>query len=279
MFLNKWSHYFWMLSFLIMTQSHATKVTNLQIEGHQFKVETLFVGNDVIWGFDFYPSKDGKSYDLLFSEREGKLKYLDLKTLKADTILGTPKVFNESQGGLLDVFIAPDNSIYLTYAEEIGKKATTSLFHGSLDKDKKSLEGKKIFEAKALAEGGIHFGSRVLIDKKGKIFLSIGERNERDKAQDLKTHNGKILRLERDGKPAIDNPFIGSTQALPEIFSYGHRNPQGLAFLNDGRLINAEFGPRGGDEINLVMAQKNYGWPLVTYGKNTGAPQLELKKK
>lgn len=263
----------------VSTPIFATKVTTLEIEGYKFKVETLFEGDDVIWGFDFYPTSAKGEYNILFSEREGKLKILDLKTQKVKTITGSPKVFNESQGGLLDVLVAPDNSIFLTYAEEVGKKATTSLFQGILSADLASITGKKIFEAKAFANGGIHFGSRVLLDKEGKLFLSVGERNERDKAQDLNTHNGKILRLEKDGKPVASNPFTSNTKALPEIFSYGHRNPQGLAFLNDGRLINAEFGPRGGDEINLVMAGKNYGWPIVTYGKEYWGPSIGVKEK
>ena len=277
--IKKLSYLFCLLSVFISAPTFANKATILEIEGYKFKVETLFEGEDVIWGFDFYPTSNKGEFDILFSEREGKLKLLDLKTQKAKTITGSPKVFNESQGGLLDVLVDSDKTIYLTYAEEVGKKATTSLFQGTLSADQASLNGKKIFEAKAFAGGGIHFGSRVSIDKEGKLFLSVGERNERDKAQDLSTHNGKILRLEKDGKAVATNPFVSNPKALPEIYSYGHRNPQGLAFLIDGRLINAEFGPRGGDEINLVMAGKNYGWPIVTYGKEYWGPSIGVKEK
>ncbi len=277
--IRNWFHLFCTLNIFVSTQLYASKVTTLEIEGYKFKVETLFEGSDVIWGFDFYPTSTKGDFDLLFSEREGKLKILDLKTQKVKTLIGVPKVFNESQGGLLDVLVTSDKTIYLTYADQVGKKATTSLFQGTLSPDQGTLNGKKIFEAQAFAGGGIHFGSRVLLDKEGKLFLSVGERNDRDKAQDLSTHNGKILRLERDGKPVATNPFVSTPKALPEIYSYGHRNPQGLAFLNDGRLINAEFGPRGGDEINLVMAGKNYGWPLVTYGKEYWGPSIGVKEK
>lgn len=258
---------------LFLSSSVFSKV--YETEGQKYTVEKLFEGKDVIWGFDFLSPTE-----MIFSEREGKLKFLDLKTMKSHEISGAPKVFASSQGGLLDVYYDQKNAdLYLTYSDPDPKGATTSLFRGKLSSDKKSLEGKRLFQAKAFASAGQHFGSRVLIDKNGFLFLSVGERNDRDRAQELTNHQGKILRLTKEGVAPADNPFVNTKGALPEIWSYGHRNPQGMAFDNEGVLLNAEFGPRGGDEVNLVEKGKNYGWPVVTYGKEYWGPSIGVKSK
>lgn len=247
-------------------------------EGQSFIVETLFEGKDVIWGFDFLNPNDAN--EMIFTERDGKLRFLDLKTKKAQEITGAPKVFNQSQGGLLDVYIDhKTNDIFLTYSEPVDKKATTSLMKGKLSADKKSFLGTRIFQAQALESTGEHFGSRIAIDKDGFLFMGVGERNVRARAQDLNTHHGKILRLTKDGKAAAGNPFIGIKGALPEIWSYGHRNPQGLIIDLDGSLLDAEFGPRGGDEVNLIEKGANYGWPVITYGKEYWGPSIGTKEK
>ncbi len=247
-------------------------------EGQKFTVETLFEGGDVIWGFDFLSPNDAG--EILFTERDGKMRLLDLKTKKAQEIAGAPKVFNKSQGGLLDVYIDhKSNDIYLTYSEPVDKKGTTSLMKGKLSADKKSFNGTKIFQAQALESTGEHFGSRIAIDKDGFLFMGVGERNKRERAQDLNTHHGKILRLTTEGKAAPGNPFIGTKGALPEIWSYGHRNPQGLIIDSEGALLDAEFGPRGGDEVNLIEKGANYGWPVVTYGKEYWGPSIGVKEK
>ena len=246
-------------------------------DGVKFMLEKIFEGSEVIWGFDFVNSKEANA--LIFSEREGKLKYLDLKSKKTHEIAGAPKVFTESQGGLLDVYMDhKTNNLYLTYSEPVGSKATTSLFKGALSSDNKTLKGERLFQAKAIASGGIHFGSRVVIDKNGFIFMSVGERNDRDRAQELTNHQGKILRLTQEGVAPKDNPFVGVKDALPEIWTYGHRNPQGLIFDGD-TLIEAEFGPRGGDEVNIITKGKNYGWPVATYGKEYWGPSIGAKEK
>ncbi len=243
-------------------------------DGQKYIVETLFEGKDVIWGFDFL----NKSNKILFSERDGKLKLLNLKTKKVIEVAGAPKVYTESQGGLLDVmFDSTQDHVYLTYSDPDPKGATTSLFRGKLSPDHQKLIGERLFQAKAYASGGIHFGSRVILDKKGFIFLSVGERNERDRAQDLSTHQGKILRLNGDGSIPKDNPFISTPKALGEIWSYGHRNPQGLTLTSKGELLNAEFGPKGGDEVNLVERGENYGWPVITYGTEYHGPVIGTK--
>lgn len=244
--------------------------------GQKFTVEKIFEGSDVIWGFDFL--NEGKN--LLFSERNGKLKLVEIKSKRVFEVLGAPKVFTDSQGGLLDVFVdSKTQYVYLTYAESTPKGATTSLFRGKLSTDNKRLIGERFFQAQAFANGGIHYGSRVVIDQKGFIFLSVGERNVRDRAQDLNTHQGKILRLNPDATIPKDNPFVTNKAALGEIWSLGHRNPQGLIIDSKDQLLNAEFGPRGGDEVNLVVRGANYGWPIVTYGKEYYGPSIGTKSK
>lgn len=247
-------------------------------EGQKFTVEKLFDGGEVIWGFDFI-NKDSAD-DILFSERSGKLKYLNVKNGKTIEVTGAPKVFVDDQAGLLDVFIDhPNNNIYITFSEAVEKQNTTSLFKGQLSADKTKITGSRIFQAKALDKGGMHYGSRVMMDKEGFLFMTVGERNDRHKAQDLGLHNGKVLRLTQDGKPAPGNPFISDKKALPEIWSYGHRNPQGLFIDSSGAVLVAEFGPRGGDEVNLIQKGKNYGWPVITYGKEYWGPKIGQTEK
>lgn len=254
----------------LSTMAEAASVDKNKLESQKFKVENLYKGEDVIWGFDFLDQTH-----LIFTQRDGKLMILDLVSKKAHEVSGAPKVFAESQGGLLDVFYDKNKKdIYLTYSDPDPKGASTSLFKGSLSADLKRLEGKRIFQSNAHAKGGIHFGSRVLLDKNNHLFMSVGERNNRDLAQDLSKHNGKILRLTTEGKAAEGNPFIGKPNMMPEIWSYGHRNPQGLILRENGDLLEAEFGPRGGDELNLVKAGLNYGWPIATYGSEYWGPKI-----
>jgi glucose/arabinose dehydrogenase len=245
-------------------------------DGQKFTVETLFEGKDVIWGFDFLNPKE--SSEIIFTEREGKMKVLDLKTKKVTEVAGAPKVFNKGQGGLLDIYIKNED-IFLTYSEPVDNKGTTSLMKGKLSSDKKAFTGTRIFQAQALESTGEHFGSRIAIDKDGFLFMGVGERNKRDRAQDLNTHHGKILRLTTDGKVPADNPFVKIKGALPEIWSYGHRNPQGLIIDSTGALLDAEFGPRGGDEVNLIQKGANYGWPVITYGSEYWGPKIGQKEK
>ncbi len=255
--------------------SHTLFSKERVIDGIKYSDEKLFEGSEVIWGFDFI-SPD----ELLFSERSGKLKLLNLKTLKSHEVSGVPKVYSEDQGGLLDVlYDQKDKKVYLTYSDPEAEKPTTSLWQGAFSADKKNLIGKRLFQTKAFEKGGIHFGSRVLIDKHENIFLSVGDRSKRDRAQQLDNHQGKILRITKEGKPAEGNPFIGVKDALPEIWSYGHRNPQGMALDNQGQLFNAEMGPRGGDEINLIEKGANYGWPVITYGREYYGPKIGTTEK
>jgi glucose/arabinose dehydrogenase len=246
---------------------------------------------DVIWGFDFLDEDHA-----LLTLRSGEIHHLNLKTKAIRQIPGAPPVIALGQGGLLDLRIHRANSkiwIYLTASvrPEKGSEAerdegqTTGLFRGEWVGNSSTgrLENlKRIFEAQPAVDSGQHFGSRIAIDKMDKIdkdsslYLSLGERNERERAQDLKQHWGKVLRLKLDGTPFNGAPVIPG--ALIEIHSFGHRNPQGIAIHpSTSDLFVVEHGPRGGDEINHVKPTLNYGWPLVSYGREYWGPSISSK--
>jgi aldose sugar dehydrogenase len=257
------------LSFLVSTGSIAVAYES---EGQKFDFETLTQQDDVIWGFDFLP--DGK---ILFTERRGALKIFDPKDKSVKAVSGAPAVWSNGQGGLLDVRVHPKDptKIYLSYAQPVGKKnATPALGIGKLS----GLElknFKQILSAKEPSDEDIHFGSRIEFDGKGHIFATIGERNARKNVQNLAFHTGKIIRLNEDGSVPKDNPYVGKKDAQPEIWTMGHRSNQGLAMdFTTGQLWMAEMGPRGGDELNLVKREGNYGWPVVTYGREYYGPKI-----
>jgi len=219
------------------------------------------------WGMAFLP--DGR---ILITERPGRLRIFSQGQISS-AVTGTPAVYNQGQGGLLDVAIDPNFSlnqwIYLTYAEAgTGGTAGTAIMRGKLIGN--SLENTQVlFRQIPKLSTGNHFGSRLVFDRAGYLFVTLGENNNRITAQYLDYHQGKIIRLWPDGSIPTDNPFIGQANVKPEIWSYGHRNPQG-ATLNPwtGKLWMNEHGAMGGDEINLPLAGKNYGWPIITYGLN-----------
>jgi glucose/arabinose dehydrogenase len=252
----------------------ATSAAVYESARQKFTVEILAEREDVVWGFDFLP--DGR---LVFTELAGKLGLLDPKTRRVQTVGGAPAVVRQGQGGLLDVRAHPDfarnQTLYLTYSEGVGNgKMTTALGLGRLE-GTELKDYRKLFSAYEPSGERIHFGSRIEFDGAGHLFISVGERNDRDKAQSLGYDNGKILRLNLDGSVPADNPFAQTPSARPEIWSYGHRNPQGLArHPATGELWSAEYGPRGGDEINLIRAGANYGWPVITYGREYYGPKI-----
>jgi glucose/arabinose dehydrogenase len=201
----------------------------------------------------------------------------------SEPIKGLPEVHDKGQGGLLGVTVDPDFAtnriVYWVFSEDSPKGSTTSVAKGSLSADEKNLQNVSvIYRAMPAYKGSLHYGGRILVDKSGNLVISTGERSDletRPLSQDLKSGLGKVLRITKDGKPAAGNPFSGRTDALSEIYSYGHRNVQSLAFHPEtGELWEAEFGPRGGDELNRIEAGKNYGWPAITYGQEYSGDKI-----
>ena len=240
-------------------------------EAGTVRVKEIITGLENPWGLAFLP--DGKR--MLVTERPGHLRLVDLDGHLSEPLAGVPDVFARSQGGLLDVRLSPDfqtdRLVYLSYAEagEQGM-AGTAVGRGRLSEDLSRLENfEVIFRQQPKLSSGVHFGSRLVFDSDGHLFVALGENNQRSTAQDLDKHQGKVVRIRPDGSVPQDNPYVGQDGARPEIWSYGHRNQQGAA-LNpwSGVLWTHEHGPRGGDEINIPQAGKNYGWPLATHGIN-----------
>ena len=237
-----------------------------------FKVETFADGFDVPWGMTFLP--DG---NLLVSDRNGDLWKVKKDGNSKIQIGGIPKVRSKGQGGLLDVEIHPEfkeNSfIYLGFSDFLPdqkNKTYTSIIRAVLKKNNLT-EQKIIYKApdSLFASEKHHYGTRIIFDNDGYLYFAIGDRGQREKAQILNYPNGKIHRLHDDGTVPRDNPFFDNERALSSIWSYGHRNPQGLAIHpRTGEIWVSEHGPRGGDELNIIYPGKNFGWPVITYGKN-----------
>jgi glucose/arabinose dehydrogenase len=251
----------------------------IQSEKQKFGVDTITTELTNPWGIAFLP--DGR---ILITERTGEIRIVKDGKLLAEKIGNVPAVFANGQGGLLDIKLHPDyvnnGWIYLTYSKPGEGGGGTVVARAKLDGNNlTNLE--ELFSALPLLGSGAHFGSRVVFDGKGYIFFSSGERGTKENAQDLTNHLGKILRLHEDGKVPNDNPFVNTPGAKPEIWSYGHRNPQGLVYdLATETLWDVEHGPMGGDELNKVEKGKNYGWPVITFGKNyDGTPITEITEK
>jgi glucose/arabinose dehydrogenase len=222
------------------------------------------------WGIASLP--DGR---FIVTEKEGTMKIVSASGAVGEALTGVPKVSSEGQGGLLGICLDPafnsNRMVYWSFSEPLDEGNLTSVAKGKLSADEKSLENVTvIYRATPVYKGTLHFGGRVLFSKDGNLFVTTGERSDqvtRPQAQDLNSGLGKIIRITTDGKPANGNPFAGKDNARPELYSYGHRNVQGIAFHpTTGDLWETEFGPRGGDELNRVEAGKNYGWPTITYG-------------
>lgn len=234
---------------------------------HRFEAVVLTGGLANPWGLAFLP--DGR---MLITERPGRLRIFDAGTGLSRPLSGLPEVFARDQGGLLDVVPHPDYAdngwIYLTYAMPADGGARTAISRARLDGlALRDLES--VFVAQNPGSGGRQFGSRIAFGSDGKLYVSIGERGDPDAAQNLQNHNGTVLRLNADGSVPPDNPFVGRADALPSVYTYGHRNPQGMIRhpLRDEIWLH-EHGPQGGDEINRLVAGANYGWPVVTFGRS-----------
>jgi len=234
--------------------------------GLSLRVSPMFKGLASPWSLAFLPNGD-----MLITEKPGRLRIVRGGTLDPQPIAGVPEVFAVGQGGLLEVAVHPqfatNQFVYLTYSKGKGDQGTTALARGRFD-GKALVDVKDILVTDNWNTGGVHFGSKLAFGRDGIVYMTVGERNDRNRAQNLNSHGGKILRLKDDGTVPPDNPFVGKTDAKPEIFSYGHRNAQAIAVHPDtGQVWNTEHGPQGGDELNVVQAGKNYGWPVITYGR------------
>jgi len=236
-----------------------------------FQLEKLVEGLGIPWGMAYLSASQ-----LLITEREGTIKHLDTKTKKLTAVQGAPEVFADGQGGLLDVAVPPDFTagdwIYFTFVRNKDDQGVTVLARAKL-KDSTLGQWQDLLETRSATDTGFHFGSRIAFDENNHVYFGIGDRGERPNGQDLGNHAGTVMRLMREGHIPKDNPFLKHKDVLPEIWSYGHRNPQGMAydFLTQ-RLWLIEHGPRGGDEINLVLPGRNYGWPVISYGKEYWGP-------
>ncbi len=234
--------------------------------------EATIVTSDLTkpWGITSLP--DGR---LLITEKGGTMRIATSAGNLSEPITGLPAVNSSGQGGLLDVLIDPaftsNRMIYWTFSDKTPEGNLTAVAKGKLSADEKTVENAVvIYRATPAYKGNLHYGSRILMDKSGNLVFSTGERSDletRPQAQQLNSALGKIIRITTDGKPAAGNPFLNNSAARPELYSYGHRNVEGLALHpQTGDLWENEMGPRGGDEVNLIEPGKNYGWPVITYG-------------
>jgi glucose/arabinose dehydrogenase len=233
----------------------------------QVRVETIARGLAHPWGLAFLP--DGR---MLVSERPGRLRVVSRGGGVSAPLVGVPRVFARGQGGLLDVALAPDFAasrwVYLSYAESGPGGAGTAVSRGRLG-PAGLQDVQVIFRQVPKVDGTNHFGSRLVFSRDGRLFVTLGDRFKFNPAQDLASHLGKIVRINPDGTAPADNPFAHTQGARPEIWSYGHRNVQGATLHpTTGMLWVHEMGPRGGDELNVPQAGRNYGWPLVSWGRH-----------
>ena len=238
----------------------------------ELNVEVVAEGLGVSWGMEEFDNNR-----LLVTQRdEAELLIVNLEDGSvSDPIEGTPEVNNEDQGGLLDVAIAPDfdesRLVFMTFAQDVDEGTLTAVGKGVLSEDEASLEDfEVIFQAEPAYDGTLHYGGRIMFDDDGNLFLTTGERSDdpiRERAQDLDAYLGKVIHITQDGEAVETNPFIEDEDALDGIYSYGHRNIQGVDFHPEtGDLWIVEFGPQAGDELNIVEPGSNYGWPTVSYG-------------
>jgi glucose/arabinose dehydrogenase len=252
---------------MLMSQPCLAEEATIETKAGAIRVETITRGLENPWGLAFLP--DGR---MLVTERPGRLRIVTKDGTISEPLKGVPQVFAEGQGGLLDVKLDPNFAVnglvYISYAEPGDGGAGTAVARGKLGTD--SLDNVEvIFRQEPKVDGPNHFGGRLAFAPDGKLFVTLGERFTFTPAQNLSTDLGKIVRINPDGSVPQDNPFVGKGGARPEIWTYGHRNPQGLAFdPTTGKLLESEFGPKGGDEINILEPGKNYGWPVVSWGSN-----------
>jgi glucose/arabinose dehydrogenase len=275
--------FFLLLAVGVCLTSSDSWAQQFESEVHDYTATAYVSGLENVWGMAFLPNGD-----MLVTERPGRLRMVRNGSLVEAPITGTPTVHAKGQGGLLDVALHPDFAtnglVYLSYSKPVGDTSTTAVARGRLQNGA-LVDVEDIFVANS--RGGGHYGSRLVFDNDGYLFVSVGDRQappkgdlEAHPAQDISNHHGTINRMYDDGRIPEDNPFVNTEGAEPSIWSYGHRNPQGLVYDREsGRLWNTEHGPQGGDELNLVKKGANYGWPVVGQGVNYGGDVIHETTK
>lgn len=263
---------------MIFAQSVDTKTISVKTETGHIQIKTIAEGLENVWGMAFLP--DGS---MLVTERAGRMRIVSAEGKVGEPLTGLPPIVAKGQGGLLDVVLAPDfassKKIYFSYAEpgegNLASLNSTAVSFATLNGNK--LENlTRVFSQQPKINSNHHFGSRLVWAPDGTLFITLGDRySEKERAQTLDNHLGKVVRIHADGSVPKDNPFVNTAGALPEIWSYGHRNMQGAAIHPvSSTLWTGEHGPQGGDELNIDQAAKNYGWPVITYGENYGGGKI-----
>jgi len=255
---------------------HAASSSALHViesENMKLRLEQVADGLGIPWGMSFISGSE-----MLVTERSGGVRLLDVRSGKSRILKNIPAVLPAGQGGMLDVAVSPDYKndgwIYFTYVKDVAADTdgATVLARAKLAGDS-FIDWQDLLVTRSDTEEDYHFGSRIALDNDGHVYFGVGDRGVRANAQDLSNHAGSIMRLNLDGSVPKDNPYSINKTFLPEVWSIGHRNPQGLAFdAENNRLWEIEHGPRGGDEINLIRAGANYGWPVISYGMEYWGP-------
>lgn len=246
---------------------HASADKKFATEHYSLQTVTVADGLERPWGLAWLP--DGQ---MLVTEKAGRLRIVSKDGLIGPAIKNVPKVDDSGQGGLLDVLVDPkfedNNILYFSYSEKSKEGSGTAVARARLA-DNELYDVKVLFRQYPKVNSGYHFGSRLVMARDGALFITIGERGERKLAQDTRVNRGQVIRISTEGDVPDSNPFAGKSGKRPEIWSYGHRNPQGAALHPEtGELWVVEHGARGGDELNRVLAGKNYGWPVISYGRH-----------
>ncbi|MCZ6525758.1 MAG: PQQ-dependent sugar dehydrogenase [Gammaproteobacteria bacterium] len=256
-----------LLIYLLTFQVSALSTEIINTEKHNIRIELLVSGLQHPWGMAFLPNGN-----ILVTERAGRLRLIKNNKLLDAAVSGLPRIKQHGQGGLLGIALHPqfekNNWVYLAYAGKGKGGYGTEVIRGRLT-GMQLTNVETLFRALPKSRGGNHFGSRLLFAPDGSLFISLGDRGDRDRAQDLNDHAGTLIRINDDGTVPNDNPFVDTMGMKPEIYCYGNRNMQGMALQAGSNLIwTHEHGPQGGDEVNIMRAGVNYGWPVITYGVN-----------
>lgn len=260
---------FALITGLFLSLMPQAQAQSFSTEDYNLNVVTVTDGLEHPWGLAFLPDAM-----MIVTERDGDVRLIDADGTKRSPLKGLPEVDNGGQGGMLDVALDPDfsknNLIYLSYSEPGKGGSGTAVASAVLDiAGNQITDLKVVFQQLPKSDGGRHYGSRLVFADDGNLFITIGERGERDRTQDFTINRGQVIRIRPDGSIPDDNPFVGRAGYRPEVWSYGHRNPQGASINPRSRqLWTVEHGARGGDEVNIPQAGKNYGWPVIAYGKH-----------